>query len=387
MISGTQVALPNYKYGYYVDTDVNLTGFTQQSLVLQQARPSDGFGVYDPRLVLKDFIPHASGNLSLTEVGVQRDPGFLKFRLRAAEFTGSTLVSAIVPVVTTGFCFLGASKTNDYPAFNYAFHFATGPTQKYLTNAPRTLSIFSSQHQWIYIMQAFAADKMRVTTFNATGGTLGAYDIANAFAGPVTDRDQFLRLSVGTYQLTAIPSGSVTVVTGTYPIITAAVKSYTVHLRSTANAILSESFTFNIVDGNCKYTNIRLHFMNRLGKMDSFNFPLVSRTKLTNERKLYQQPLGQRTGATYGYTAADRGLTQFFNRSKESIHIISDWLTNSEAAWLEELFNSPAVYMQTDSSTLVAMTVSGNSMEIKENENGELINYEFDIDYANPNEW
>jgi hypothetical protein len=386
MISGSQNNLADFKYAYYVDTDVNLSGFTNKSLVLQQSRPSDGFGVYDPRLVLKDFIPHASGNLVLSEVGVNRDPSFLKYKLRAAEYSGSTLISAIADVKATGFALLGAVKTKDFPGFIAANYMTNSPTVgKYMTNSPRSLNIYSSQHQWLYIIQNAVASLMEVRTYNSTGGALGVYDIATP--AYVNDKDRFMRISVGTYQLTATPSGSVAVISGTYPIITSGVSSYSVTIYGTLSNQLSEVFTYNIIDPNCKYTNVRLHFMNRFGRFDSFNFPLVSKNKMTNERKTYQPPLGQRTGATFGYGTADRGITQFFVRSKESIHIISDWLTNAEAAWIEELFNSPCVYMQTDSSTLVAMNVTGSSFDIKENENGELINYEIDIDYANPNEW
>lgn len=387
MITGSQSSVTGFLYSWYVDIDTASTGFTNVSLVKQHKRP-DGYGVYDPRLVIKDYVPYPRGDIQLTEYGITRDPSYIIYRVRAGEYQNSTQLTAPANVKATGFAFIGVVKVNDFPDWDITDYELTDSTTKFLTNSPRTLSIYSSQHAWLYFLQnSTSADKVRIVTYNSTGGTVGSYDIANSYTDTGVDQNHYLRVNAGTYQINQVPSGSITVVSGALPILSSGVTKYEVTLRKTApDSPRSETVTFNIDDALCKYTNIRLHWVNRFGKIDSFNFPLLNRKNVTIERRSYQQPLGTRTGSSFGYSRSDRGKSEFFIRSIERLRISSDWVSDAEAVWLQELFESPAVYQQTDASTILSVNMVTDSLEVKKQVNDGVINYTFEIEYSNANE-
>jgi hypothetical protein len=64
----------------------------------------------------------------------------------------------------------------------------------------------------------------------------------------------------------------------------------------------------------------------------------------------------------------------------------SNWLTNDEAAWLEELWTSPEVYLLdgtfNSSSAELPVTVTNENFVVGEKENRGLIAYTINIEYA-----
>lgn len=389
-VSGTNNISGSYQYGFTVSTDEDLDGvYVQRILDKKPARP-DGYGLYDPRLVLKDYVPNASGDISLTETSFNRDPAWIKYRIKCAEYVSGTALASATTVLTSGFCMLGGVKTMDFPAFSISDYLLSSSSKKFLTASPRTRNIFSNQHEWLYFIQtSYWAYKLEVNTYTSDGSLYNTIRINNSYINVSgTDLDRFQRVAVGTYQMNQIPISGVTVVTGPTPtnIILPQITKYTVQTLSILNIASSELFTFNIIDSSCKYETIRVHFMNRFGKFDSFNFPLVSRKNRATEKATYNKPLGVMTAGVFGYTKKDRSKTQFWSKAQTSLSVTSDWMTTSESCWMEDLLDSPFVFIQTDSSTLIAVNVTDTAMEVKETENDDLINYTFTLEYATVDE-
>lgn len=392
-ITGSQNNLSGFLHSFLVETDLNLSNsFSIKADVRIPADP-DGYGVFDPHLILRDYVPNASGSFDFTEYGVNRETSFLRYLIQYAPFQNGTQLDNY-GYVFSGFCHLGSIQTTDFATFD-STDYILGPTSKlWLTNAPHSLSrqkkVYAGQYEWFHFIQntgSFQYIDIFTCSDTDENNALGHYRIANPYSDTTQYNNHYLRVAVGPAQLALIPSGSVTVVSGTYPIWTSQVKSYTVTaINLPVAAPLLDQLHFVVEDDNCKYGNIRLHFRNRHGFWDSANFPLVSRKKIDIERRSYLQKLGRHIGNTYGYTKQDRGKTDFYVKSEETLTVTSDWLTTEESAWMEELFTSPNVFMQTDDSTVIPMNVKLTGTEIKETENEELINYEIELSYANINE-
>jgi hypothetical protein len=221
---------------------------------------------------------------------------------------------------------------------------------------------------------------LRVETRDNSGNTQGVYNINRSGTG-------FFRMyqaMVGPYNLNLVLSGDVSIISGTLPIVKTDTKFYSAYTLSSASAITSEVRTFEI-DSTCyKYDNIQLVFMDRKGSFIPFNFELASRKNVTVTRTNYKRSLGQiGSDGRYGYNSYDRGTTSINNTLDYEYIINSNWMTDAQSVFFEEIITSPEVYWYKNSTTWIAVTVSTNDLEVKRKVNGNLIQYEMKFKVAN----
>jgi hypothetical protein len=162
---------------------------------------------------------------------------------------------------------------------------------------------------------------------------------------------------------------------------------YTVHYEDSDDNILSEVITYKI-DYECsRYTPRRFKFLNKKGGWDFFTFTLRSDKQVNIERANYRssQSSFNSTNNRYDYTMGDRGNTTFNVRASDTESVNSNWLSNDEASWLEELFTSPVVFLLENTPTdvnEVPINITDTSLLIGKKENRGLINYTITYDYS-----
>tara|TARA_Y100001973_G_scaffold10023_2_gene13653 strand:- start:7828 stop:9309 length:1482 start_codon:yes stop_codon:yes gene_type:complete len=124
------------------------------------------------------------------------------------------------------------------------------------------------------------------------------------------------------------------------------VSYYTVKFRDDDNNDISQTYTFNIQDDDCKgFETIRLTWLNRHGTWDYYNFTKKSIRSLKTKKIRYQQLKGvwnQEKYYTHGYRG---GQKVYSNDTIENITINTDFLTEEEGIWIEELMTSPDVFI------------------------------------------
>ena len=126
------------------------------------------------------------------------------------------------------------------------------------------------------------------------------------------------------------------------------------------NTVVSQTYRFDIQKSDCKgFETIRLAFLNSLGVYDYYNFTKKSIRKTQIQKTAIKQNYGttprQATtsaGDLFNYDYYTQGTydggTRAFNvNAVETIEANTDFVTESEAEILEELFLSADVYMQT----------------------------------------
>lgn len=125
------------------------------------------------------------------------------------------------------------------------------------------------------------------------------------------------------------------------------VYKYTVYLANGSNQRTSEIKTFIIDRRNSNYTKYRFKWLNILGGYDSYTFDLVSNNTVNIERKEISKITGDYNGDdTFIYNLQDRGRMLTSVNAKESITVSSNWLTEKENIWIEQLYTSLDVYIQ-----------------------------------------
>ena len=115
--------------------------------------------------------------------------------------------------------------------------------------------------------------------------------------------------------------------------------------------------------------------------VDSFNFNLKSIDKTDVKRESYHQQHHTFTGFTYDYTKASRGQTDYDIQMTEKLTVNTDYLTEDESIWMEDLFTSPVLYREVNNE-LIAMNITGKSIQKKTSLNDKLMQYKFELNYS-----
>ena len=281
---------------------------------------------------------------------------------------------------------------------DYQGFIMNGNTDKFLTNAPTkqyirdndylTLAFFS-QYDLDFITNTSSVTAIKKVKFQfynngSTTGSLITKDITTAnggHSGYMNDSNvklQFVGAGIGNLR-------------GDSTTIPASWDYYTVQAFGAVNA-LSQEYEFYNQTEDCKnYETIRLTWLNKFGVWDYYNFTKKSVRTFNTQRKSYTQITGTWNSSKFRLDGHTGGKKYFTNNTKETITLNTDYITESEAIWLEELFNSNDVYILEQRSTdnanegylrkyVKPTTITNTTHTRKTKANDRLIQYTFSIE-------
>jgi hypothetical protein len=93
-----------------------------------------------------------------------------------------------------------------------------------------------------------------------------------------------------------------------------------------------------------RFDPMRLAYLNKYGAFDFFNFDLVSKTTFDVERKGYERNYSGSIYESNGIVVKNINPV-YYTKETQKWKIISDYLNDSQAEILRELYSSPLVYM------------------------------------------
>lgn len=164
------------------------------------------------------------------------------------------------------------------------------------------------------------------------------------------------------------------------------VATYDVAMKNSSSVFVdkvSETRRYTIDNTCTNYEKQRIVFLNRLGGYDYFNFTLDAKKTLGISRTEYEKMLN------WNYTIGDRGKTILAQKAEIKMTMNSNWITEADSLWLEELLTSPEVFLLTN-STKLPIIITDNSYEVKTYLRNQLfnlvLNYKFGYDLNLQNE-
>ena len=167
---------------------------------------------------------------------------------------------------------------------------------------------------------------------------------------------------------------------------------YTVIAYDWTNNQISDTYNFYKQTEDCKeYETIRLTWLNKFGVWDYYNFTKKSVRTFNTQRKSYTQITGTWNTSRFRPDGHTGGKKYFGSNTKESIVLNTDYITEDEAIWLEELFISSDVYILEQRSTdnaqegymrkyIKPTTIIDKKHTRKTKANDRLIQYTFKIE-------
>jgi hypothetical protein len=283
----------------------------------------------------------------------------------------------------------GVRNEIDWLDFDYTDYIVNtfSTSKKFLTDSPRTIRIDSAQsYQLSFIVnERFGANQYNIKAYSGYNGT-GSLVADGVVSNNIPSQDsssRYFRIPVGTYDIGNIdPTLYTDSLLGTTPSTALAnAASYTIHLEDNTNAQTSEKVTFNINQTCSKYNEVRVHFLNRLGGYDAFNFYLKSIHQTDIKKDKYDQQHHDWTGFAYKYSKSSRGTTDYNVALSKKLTVNTDYLTEAESEWMEDLATSPSVYIE-DNNELIAVNIDPRKIQRKTSLNDKLMQYTFELSYS-----
>ena len=151
---------------------------------------------------------------------------------------------------------------------------------------------------------------------------------------------------------------------------------------------LGEEYRIHIVK-ECLYPPVRIAWLNKFGAWDYYTFLKKSSKNLKSQRKEYTKLRGTWNGAVYNPNRPTGGQMNYLVQTNETIKVNTDYITESEAEWLQELFNSQQMYIVNDyhfntgvnniNRFVEPVILTTSSYKVKTTINDKLIQYTFDF--------
>jgi len=173
----------------------------------------------------------------------------------------------------------------------------------------------------------------------------------------------------------------------------APVTYYTFHARDISRDRISRVMRINILCPNgLGYEPVRLAWLNKWGVWDYYTFNKKSVVTTSTKRIKYTQRSGTWNEDIYNISGYKGGEKNLKVNSTEKIKISTDFITEAESLWFEELMNSVEVYIvkgyEEDSNDASFITnkyiepvsVTTASIKRKTRANDKLISYSFTVE-------
>ena len=369
------------EFKYVVDVYVNHSAFTASDYVARYKilpRPNNVYCIFSPARLLESYLSYDLGMQNLSGYGSSTSVNCVKqyyVSLGEEYNTGGTsqIFSALTNI--SGYTINGVVQYDELPGWTSVPYQHGSSSKKYLTNSPSTLTVRNaSDKATLSFLSVIGGNNERFALINvvAISGGSRSWLMENVARTATTVNRLVCHYGTGPWNINRNfygtgSSRNINVTTDLY-------YEFTI-VDSLLNPVF-ETKRYNINQRCTKYETVRLMFLNRLGCWDYMNFDLVSRKNISSNKNKYTKLLD------YNYTVGKRGSTILDSTNQETMTVNSDWITDSEAVWLEELLTSPEVYELRTNGDSIPVIIDTTSQEVQKTINDKLFNISFNYSYA-----
>tara|TARA_R110000787_G_scaffold189002_1_gene300714 strand:+ start:1091 stop:2506 length:1416 start_codon:yes stop_codon:yes gene_type:complete len=299
----------------------------------------------------------------------------IQFKVEWAETAGGDIESGLAVDSDQYIFFNGVLQYDDVLTLdkgNYGFNlfastrnFFLADTGKFLSNAPSTQYARLTDYGTLPFLNFLptAADKVTgiVLTYYWDGGSSTETVNQTWTNGGVTNFGS--RVVQHLLYFGAFPGNLQNWSTTFASAITSGLTHYTIQANSDIGTT-SQMTTINIICPNERgYEGIRLTWLNQWGVWDYYTFNMKSTRAIATKRIPYTQLGGTWNDSTFKISGYKGGKKNFRVNSTEKIKLNTDFVSEEEGVWFEELINSPEVYIVNGFSADAANTITNKYID------------------------
>jgi len=168
-------------------------------------------------------------------------------------------------------------------------------------------------------------DHLLIKTYDSSDTLINSFVVDNPLgATPVANR--VLSIAAAPQSLNNIDASYIS--TGSQPIIDSTVSYYTMQLDKTGAGGTSSELLTIYLEEDCRYETYRLHFLNKFGSYDFYNFTSRNELKTKTNRKTYTR--GETIIETDGiqYSNQNNGKSDYYVESRDTLKLRSDYISS-----------------------------------------------------------
>jgi hypothetical protein len=143
------------------------------------------------------------------------------------------------------------------------------------------------------------------------------------------------------------------------------------------------TLSFNFTDVCSKSVQYNVYYYKRNGSVGFKTFELVSQETMTKKTNTVRMNTKTLTAGVYSAPTYKREKNTVSTTSQKSITLNTNWITEQQAIDLNELFDSPMVWLQLETGDYKPITITDNSYKFSKHVNDKLFNYSITAEYDN----
>jgi len=265
------------------------------------------------------------------------------------------------PTVATGgtasaslIAWQAAFRQQDYAAYSpsgYQANTIAGATVT-VSNRPTSYTLASADHDFLgFLIKAGSTPVAEIQYNDTSGASARVFTVT----GSSNISNYFNMGAIGLYNLTAGQTSDSDDGSVLFP---PAGASYTVRLiLDDAADDKDRTPTYTITIDNCqRYNDLRVFFRNMYGGVDGYTFTRMNRQRVDVDRKTYGY-----NASVYGDDVYDK---QWSVTYRDTYTLNSDWLTDAEFTWLQEMIYASECWIQLGTQ-LVPVVVQTNTYNVR----------------------
>ncbi len=361
-LDSTQKAQTNFTYIIKIEVDGN------EVVALPISSNIDGYGVIDAHKHIENYVTNSIDTTSLATFRKIED-SYVEYSFKLFEqydVSGTTTQFSAATYTATTYAYNGVEDWLDFRNYDYTdYVISSASTGNFLCTIPTdgvTMKTTDSSYINFYNQTTNTTNFLEVTTSNG-----GVYRITNPWQTSVA-ATKFLQAAIGPFNI-ANTTSTVTMMSGTYPIIQDTTEYYDVRLLDVSGNPTSQSIRVNIDRICSKFEDYQLLYMDTQGSYLPFYFNLSSKKTITADKKDFYQQAGSFNPNTlqWGYESYDRGRRIIDVQKKNTYALTSNWVTQEDGDRIEELIYSPDVYRLLDGTVTYSAATTDNVVGYSDN--------------------
>jgi hypothetical protein len=391
VVSSTNTAQANFQYVCDVYLTDDTGALTHAGIsYLRTKTPVDPIyssGVFNISDKVRNFMTYDNGT---DAYGVQKSPNsVVQVICKFGEEYGPSSAVVVTADLATSNTFIAINSSLSDLEYNntqiestFGLTTGTSTTKRALTNRPNLGKIRSGEDAWLSYTPSSTNSMYNFVVETDTGSLLTSYYITNPYTTVTT--------SIGR-RVQRVPSGirnlgylnSSHILTGQSSINFTDVIQYNIWMVNASSGQTSETQSYTIDTSCTDHTVYRLHFLNKWGGFDSFSFikAHTERTEVSRE-KFKRNKITRIGGGRYGFNNYDLSDVQYNTKHKDTIKVISDWISEADSLWLEELCTSPVIFHDHPTYGRVPVNITDTSYDRKLWVTDKLFNLELSFQYS-----
>jgi hypothetical protein len=376
-LSSTSFAQPNFRY----IADVYMNGSSEYTRLQCAPNPTNTSGVFDISGIVQNSLSRDAEDNTTTfkQCGNSIASYVVQFGEQYGASSGITNYTNLVS--SSGYGYNGVFEPLMFLDYTVNKYVLQNSSSQFLTDRP-TFETRAGEKLILGFMaqgEGIAYD-LEIKSYYDEGTIFNTVRTTNPYNAVLNRQDRSINVRVDHDWLNSLTNSDLSF--GSTPIFSANYEYYDVTIKSLINSAVSETIRIYPGEDICsKYTPIRFKFMNNYGKYDYYTFTGAT-TKNTNiKRNTFKSNPNEWSGVNYNYSTTSRGLSQYETILDDTITINSDWITEAESIWLEQLVTSPDVYIY-DGNNLVSVNITNSTYQTKYVASEQLFNLVISFTYS-----